>query len=136
VWKKAYNDRMKGSSKIVSAFAAGLVVASLPYTLLSGRVDAQAAGPQQGRPPQQGGGFGQGGPGGGPGGGMPMNFPPVNSMVTMNGFVFASAGNIVYKIDPESMRISGETALMPKQRGNRQPGGQGGGQGGGQQFLK
>lgn len=123
---------MKVNSSIIAAFVAGAVVASLPYTLSSGKTVAQGAGPAQG------GGFGGGQAGGAQGGQtlpgqgqgqfrqgqMPMNGPMVNSMTTSGNMLFAAAGDTIYKIEMESMRIVGQAKLpAPRQ------GGGGGGQG-------
>jgi hypothetical protein len=116
-----YNATMKVNSSIIAAFVAGAIVASLPYTLSSGKTVAQGAGPAQGGGlggGQAGQGFprqGQGLPGQGQGqfrqGQLPMNGPMVNSMAASGNFLFASAGDTIFKIEVDSMRIVGQTKL-------------------------
>ena len=131
---------MKINSSIIASFVVGAVIASLPYTLSSGKTMAQGAGPNsgvgqgQGFPPQQGQGFpgqGQGFPGQGqqgfPGQGQqrPMGSPMVNSMTTSGNWLFVSAGDTIYKIAIDSMQITGQTKLpaprpQQPQQGDRQ----------------
>lgn len=121
---------MKVKSSIIASFVVGAILASLPYTLSSGKTLAQGAGPNnglgqgQGFPPQQGGpGFpGQGQGQGFPGQGQqrPMGSPMVNSMTTAGNNLFVAAGDTIYKIDIDSMQIKGQTKLpapRPQQQG-------------------
>lgn len=114
--------------KTISAFIAGLVVASVPYLLLT-RADAQGAGP--GRTPQgqfQGGPAqlppGQGVPGGP--GGFQQVVPPITSITIDGDYVYAGAGNWLYKITKSDMKVIQQVSLRPPQRAERQPGGPGG----------
>ncbi len=138
-----YNASMKVNSSIIASFVVGAIVASLPYTLSSGKTVAQGAGPNQGQgqgqgfPPQQGGpqgfpGQGQGQFGQGQGfgqgqqrfGGSPM----VNSMTSAGNNLFVAAGDTIYKIDIDSMAIKGQTKLpqpRPQQDQGQNRGGAG-----------
>jgi hypothetical protein len=140
-----YNANMKVNSSIVASFVIGAVVASLPYTLSGRKTLAQGAGPNQGQgqgfPPQQGGpqgfpGQGQGQFGQGQGFGQGQQrigaAPMVNVMTTSESWLFASAGDTIYKIEISSMKIVGQTKLpqpRPENQGNpgigRNPGGSG-----------
>lgn len=134
----SYNASMKINSSMVASFVVGAILASLPYTLSSGKTVAQSAGPNQGQgqgfPPQQGGpqgfpGQGQGqGQGFGQGqqrfGGSPM----VNVMTTSESWLFAAAGDTIYKIEISSMKIVGQTKLpqpRPQQDQGQNRGGAG-----------
>jgi hypothetical protein len=126
---------MKVNSSIVASFVVGAIIASLPYTLSSGKTIAQNAGPNQGQgqgfPPQQGGP--QGFPGQGQGqfgqgqqrfGGSPM----VNSMTSAGNNLFVAAGDTIYKIDIDTMVIKGQTKLpapRPQQDQGQNRGGAG-----------
>ena len=125
---------MKVNSSIVASFVVGVLLASLPYTLSSGKTVAQGAGPAQtgGFGGAQGGGqsFPGQGAGAGPGfaGQGQGQFRPggqmVNTMTTSGEFLFASAGDVIYKIRISNMSIEGQTRL-PAPRGQQQGGGQG-----------
>ena len=115
---------MKVNSSIVVAFVVGAVLASLPYTLSSGKTVAQGAGPaqSQGFPPSQGGfqGGPQGVPPGLPGQGRLGGQAMVNSMTTAGEFLFAASGDTIYKIRINNMQIEGQTRLpqnRPQQGG-------------------
>ena len=133
---------MKVNSSIIASFVVGAVIASLPYSLSSGKTVAQVAGPNQGQgqggPGQLGGpqgfpGQGQGQFGQGQGqfgqgqqrfGGSPM----VNSMTTAGNNLFVAAGDTIYKIDIDSMAIKGQTKLpapRPQQDQGQNRGGAG-----------
>ena len=111
--------------KTISAFVAGLVVASIPYLLLT-RADAQGAGPQQ-----RGQGQFQGGPAqvppiqgipGGPGqGGFQQGVPPITTMTSDNDYIYAGAGNWLYKVSKNDLSITKRVALVPQQRQERLP---------------
>lgn len=132
---------MKAKSSVFVAFAIGAIVASLPYTLSSGRTNAQGAGPvrqggggQPGQPqPGFNGGAGQGQFGQGQRPFAGQGGPVVNSMTAAGDFLFVASGDTVYKIRIESMKIEGQTKL-PGQRiqpGGLPPQGNGGFGGGG-----
>lgn len=124
---KAYDNDMK---KTLSAFVAGLVVASVPYLLLT-RADAQGAGPV--RAGAQGG-F-QGGPAqlppgqGLPGqGGFQQGPPAIQTLTSDNDYVYAGAGNWLYKVRKSDMAVEKRVALTPPVRQERpgRPDGNGG----------
>ena len=105
--------------KTVSAFIAGLVVASVPYLLLA-RAEAQGAGPQQ-----RGQGQFQGGPiQDRPNmGGMPQGVPPITTLISDNDYIYAGAGNWLYKIYKNDLTVTKRVALVPQQRPDRVVGG-------------
>ena len=125
---------MKAKTSVLVSFVFGAALASLPYTLSMGHINAQGAGPIGG-----GGGIGGGGvatgraPQGGfqqPGAGQ--RFPGqvmVNSMTTSGDHLFAAVGDTIYKIRIDTMRIEGQ-AILPMPRGQGGQGGFGGGAGG------
>jgi hypothetical protein len=115
--------------KTVSAFLAGLVVASVPYVMLA-RADAQGAGPQQRGQGQFQGGPGQLPPGQGGAiqdrpnmGGMPQGVPPITTLISDNDYLYAGAGNWLYKIYKNDMTVTKRIALVPQQRPDRAVGG-------------
>lgn len=110
----------------------------MPLTLNLGKTSAQGAGPiqgvgPQGRPPlQQGGNFQggnfQGGFQGGsqqggpqPWGPMIEGGPMISSMVEVGGSLFVGAGDTVYKLNPETMKVD-KTFRVPRPRLIREPG--------------
>jgi hypothetical protein len=107
---------MKSSPKLFAAFIAGAAIASLPYTLSLGQAHAQGAGPA-GPPPQ--GGF----PGGFQGGPMPMGGAPINTLVYSGDYIYAGAGNMLYKVNANAMVVEKVIALNPPQRAPRQKSG-------------
>jgi hypothetical protein len=128
---------MKVNSPIIVAFVAGAVLASLPYTLSSGKTVAQGAGPVgqgQGFPPIQGGPQpappGQGFPGQGGQGQFRPNGVQVTSMTTSGQWLFASGGDTIYKIDMSSMQVMGQVRLQPQRPQNQGGQNQGLGRGG------
>lgn len=115
--------------KTLSAFVTGLVVASVPYLLMT-RADAQGAGPgQRGGQGQFQGGPAQippGQPGPGNPGGFQQGFAPITSITVDGDHVYAGAGNWLYKIGKNDMKVLQQVSLRPPQRMERQPGGPGG----------
>ena len=86
-------------------------------------VRAQDAPPPPAPRPGQGGGF-PGGPGGFPGGFMGpgrIGGPAPVSVAVGEGAVFVVRGNTIYKMNPQSLRVEGQTTL-PEERRPR-PGG-------------
>lgn len=110
--------------KSISAFVAGAILASVPYLLLT-RADAQGAGPAR----AQGGAIqggpaqlppGQGFPAQGFQGGMPQGVPPISSFQVDGDYIYAAAGNWMYKITKSDMRVVGRVSVAP-QRQERPP---------------
>ena len=135
---------MKTKTSIFASFVVGAAIASLPYTLSSGKTFAQGAGPalaggQSGFPPQGGQGFpGQGGQQGFPGQGGPgqpnqmqqmqmqMAMSTVQSMTSSGNFLFAASGDTIYKINMNSMQLEGQVKLPhPQNQPQNRQGGQG-----------
>ena len=133
---------MKTKTSIFASFVVGAAIASLPYTLSSGKTFAQGAGPalaggQSGFPPQGGQGFpGQGGQQGFPGQGGPgqpnqmqqmqMAMSIVQSMTSSGNFLFAASGDTIYKINMNSMQLEGQVKLPhPQNQPQNRQGGQG-----------
>ena len=120
---------MKAKTSIIVSFVFGAAIASLPFTLNSGHTVAQGAGPAQ----SQGGvgGFGGGSAGVGQVGGSGQGFPAqnrqlgstmVSTMTTSGEFLFASSGDVIYKIRMSNMAIEGQIrlpALRGAQGGNQ-----------------
>ena len=125
---------MKHAPKLVFAFTAGLVIASLPYTLASVKTMAQVAAPGSSGPfPPQNGMGGSGLMGQGM---MGQPMPQVSNLLSDGKFLYATSGNVVYKISKDAMRIEGQVVLgqrrpdgRPPVQGN--PDGRGGNRGGG-----
>lgn len=111
--------------KSISAFVAGAVLASVPYLLLT-RADAQGAGPARAQGGAVQGGPaqlppGQGFPAQGFQGGMPQGVPPISSFQVDGDYIYAAAGNWMYKIYKNGMTVQQRVALTPPQRQERPP---------------
>ena len=114
---KAYDGSMK---KRISAFVAGAVLASVPYLLLT-RADAQGAGPARAQGGAIQGGPAQLPPGQGFPGGAPQGVPPISSFQLDSDYIYAAAGNWIYKITKNDMRVVGRVSVAPQQRQERPP---------------
>lgn len=103
-----------------------LLVVSLVVLLLGLSLAAYAQGfPPGGGPPgggPQGGGPGGGGFGGMRGGmGMGMGMAPP-AVMTFEGFIYVILGNVIYKVDPQTVQVVGATFLIPPGMGQPGPG--------------